>query len=89
MNHDPDDREGQSSLITHRICFHFPQKASLGITDRQDRILPAQTELHVEKYLESDHSVVVDVKLIIESVEIITESVDRIKLPGNRSVVKY
>ena len=60
---------------------------SIGVANREDRILPPKAELHVEKYLEDDDPVVVDMKLIIERVEIITEPVDWEELPSNNNVM--
>ena len=74
-----------NKVKSHRICFDFPQQMSFGVTNGEKSILPPETQFHVKKYLENHNPVVIDVKFIIEGVEIVTQSIDREKLPSNKN----
>ena len=78
----------KDKVKSHRICFNFPQQMSRGVTNCQESILPPETEFHVEIYLEDNNPVVIDMKFIIEGVEIVRQAVDREKLPGNKNYLQ-
>ena len=73
---------------SHRICFNFPQQMSLSVTNGQKSILPPETQFHVKEYLENHNPVVIDVEFIIEGVEIVTQPIDREKLPSNKKYLE-
>ena len=60
----------------------FPQKLALEVRHREHGVFVTDAHLQISEYLHDHNPVLVDVKLVIKCVEVITDPEHRVELSG-------